>query len=170
MTPLIEYLRANSIEVINLAIGLVGFVLLGIQVWKARSAAEAAKRASNLAFERVLERTTLADIYSIAGMLREIKGALRDSNWQQALFRCEQVRTELHKLRTRDEFASSERRQEIQEIIIGLRKLQDKLEKAVSDGTLAIDPPTANRGLSDYASRLYEMAEKLKFARRETES
>jgi hypothetical protein len=165
----IDYILSNPVEIFDLALALIGFLLLGIEVWKARTAAEAAKQASDLAFERISSRTTLADIYGITGILREIRDALRNGNYHPALFRCEHVRPQLHKLRMREDFSSDEKKQEIQEMIIGIRKLQDSLERIIVDDTEQIDSPKVNLGLADYSSRLYEMAEELKYIKRESE-
>ena len=161
-TEILDYLSARPLEVLNLILALVGFIILAIQTARAKSAADAAREAADNALGQITMRVTLADVYSVATSLREIQQDLRNGSFQVALLRCQLSRPELHKLRMRPGFSSEDRSLEIQQIITGMRKLEDTFERALAGSASLLDVPKANKILSDYSNQLFEWGEELK--------
>jgi uncharacterized protein YoxC len=169
MLKLIWNFVLDNLEVINFLLAVIGFVFLGIEVAKTKNAAQAARDASNRTIKRVSTRTTVSDIYGIAEILRSISGNLRTANYYPALFRCDEIRHNLSKLKMRDHFNSPQRKQELQTIIAGVRKLQDRLERINSSGDdREFDLPNTNSQLTDYSNKLIELAEEIRFHKQES--
>ena len=151
------------IALLELLIGVVGFGLTIYELRKTKSAVEASKQATRQTLRGMSERLTISDVALIQASLREIQVALRGNRWESALIRIQETRATLHQLKEREGFTGDARRTEMQEMIVRLRKLQDRLERKLGDPGASLSVKAANSLLSDFIDHLSEWGEQIRF-------
>ena len=160
------WIRGNHILLIGLLEVLIGIVGFGLTIYglrKTRSSVEASKQATRQTLQAMSDRLTIADIALIRTSMREIQVALRGNRWESALIRIQETRATLHQLKEREGFTGDVRRTEMQEMIVRLRKLQDRLERKLGNPDASLSVMAANSLLSDFIDRLSEWGEQMRF-------
>lgn len=135
------------LDLASFLLAVAGFLVLWVQVRRARSAAEAARQATQDAFSAMSERVTIADLSRIRARIGHVQEALRSNKFEIALIHMQDLRSELVQLRSRRSFSSDERQATIQGIVTSLSRYQDALERRVGD-------PNVNVPVSKINSRL----------------
>lgn len=155
-----DSIRQNPVQAIDFVITVIGFIVLWIQIVRTKRVATATKEATQQTIALMAERNTIFDIASISTSCREVQTALRGERYETALIRAQTVRNQLVRLRQRPGFLENdERLTHIQEMVAGLKRLQEALEKKVEEPDLQISSSSANRKLGDYMQQLSEWAE-----------
>lgn len=95
--------------------------------------------------------------------LRAIQTALRGGRYETALLQTQGIVEQLYGLRTRDGFNSTERHASIQDLIVQLAKLRNKLEQKVGTPETPLSISAANNLLADMGTTLSGWGEELRF-------
>ena len=152
----------NFIINIDPLISVIGFIIAIIEIRRVKSAALASKEASENALKTIANRLTISDISDITNGMREVQIALRGERYEAAVIRIQNVRYSLAQLKQRVGFTNDERKAEIQEMVLNLRKRQDQIERRLSNIETQLSIPAINGLLSDYISVLAEWAEQIR--------
>lgn len=154
----------SNLGLLNLILAVAGFGILLRQVHKARSAAEAAEQATERVREAIIDRETLLDVTAIRGMFHRTQEALRGSRYETALLHVQALRESLYQLRSRRGFQeNSERRADIQAIVVTLARYQKNLERRIADDTTAVKVAAMNTALAQFAGTFAEWGEQHRF-------
>lgn len=86
-------------SVAGLLVSLVGFFFTLRGVWRARSAAEAARDAARQTQEAIVRSDMIADVSAVIAMMNEVKRFHRDGNWPGSLERCSEIRQKIISIR-----------------------------------------------------------------------
>lgn len=154
---------------LELILTLIGFVLTIVEIRRTKSAVVATKKATENTIQLLSDRSTISDVTSIRDSFREIQTSLRGKRFEAALIRIQELREKLYELRSREGFKSDERLQQIQEIVFGLKKMQDSIEAHISEpNKFTIPVPRYNSKLADFASQLSSWREEVHYMQRST--
>jgi len=160
----LEWARDDS-ALISIALSVVGFLVVLLQLRKTRTAAEAAKLATDRALQAISDTETISDIATIKERIKKVQVAVQGGRYEVALHESQFLRESLHQLRNRRGFDTDADKTEIQEIITFLRKIQDYFERHLQDPTFEVPARFINRGLFDQATKVSEWIEKMRFVR-----
>lgn len=159
-----NWIQTNS-SGLSILLSLAGFAILWRQTWKARTAAESAKRATDHAITAMSDTDTISDLATIRTGMKGVQVALHGSRYETALLQSQSLRETLHQLRSRRGFATDDRRIQIQSMVTSLKKLQDSLEKKLEDSEFQMTVRHANNMLSDYTADVSAWMEEMRFLR-----
>jgi len=169
LAALWEWIQSNS-SGISIILSLLGFLVVWLQLRKTRSAAEAAEDAARSALETIAEADTIADLATIRAGMGKVQVALRGRRFEAALIEAQSIRERLSQVRTRQEFNNEKSQTEMQLMVGYLKKLQDKLEKDLQNGSTTMDVQKPNSMLGDFQGSLAKWIEEMRFRRRERKS
>jgi|GEM_PF-2295635 len=86
---------ADWASLVGLVVSLVGFGFTLRQVKKSRTAAEEAVAIARRAIEDVGSRLLFTQVETAVRLLQELRNSCRESKWERAIDRCEQLRAVL---------------------------------------------------------------------------
>src|SRR3989442_1637048 len=128
------------LELVNYLLAVAGFLVLWVQVHRALTAAQAAKAATQGAFQMMSERVTIADISRIRGKFGHVQDSLRAGRFETALHHIQDLRAELTQVRARRGFDDDRHQTQIQDMVATLSRFQDTLERKLGDAA-GVDVP-----------------------------
>jgi hypothetical protein len=156
------WLQTNS-NGLSILLSLLGFAVVLLQLKKTQNAAESAKIATEKALQAISDGDTSSDLATIRERVKKLQVALRGERYEIAHHEAQSLREALHQLRNRKGFESDDLRTEIQGMVTFLRKLQDQLERRLSEVGYRIPLRKINVQLSDCATTLSEWIEKRRY-------
>lgn len=159
-----SWIQGNS-SGLSILLSLAGFAVLWLQTRKARTAAEAAKLATEGAIQAISDTDTISDLATIRSGMKRVQVALHGSRYETALLQSQSLRETLNQLRTRPGFGTDQRGTRIQSMVTFLRKLQDGLERKLEEPESQVLVRPANNKLSDYTSEVSVWMEEMRFLR-----
>lgn len=155
----------NNSGGLSILLSLAGFALLWRQTYKARTAAESARLASDRAIRAISDTDTISDLATIKSGMKRIQVALHGSRYETALLQSQSLRETLNQLRSRRSFGTDERGIRIQSMVAYLKKLQDLLERKLEEPESHVAVRPANNKLSDYTTEVSAWMEQVRFLR-----
>ena len=158
------------LELASFLLAVAGFLVLWVQVRRARGAAEAARQATQDAFSAMSERVTIADLSRIRARIGHVQEALRSNKFEIALIHMQDLRTELVQLRSRRSFGSDDRQATIQGIVTSLSRYQDTLERRVGDPNVDVHVSKINSRLGDSILILAAWSEEVRFTQEDEDT
>lgn len=158
------------LSVVGIVVSAAGFVITVVQVRKARSTIEAAESATKTAIGNLSARLTIFEIADMRGAIRGVQTALRGERYETALLQLQVIIDQLHALRSRPQFENDVRHAAIQEIVVQLAKLRNRLELKTATPTTPLSVPSANNLLAELGSTMIGWSEELRFTTNEEES
>jgi hypothetical protein len=96
-------------SVVGLLVTMVGFLATIRNVRKARRAAEEARQAARLAVARLNSQLLANELGAALERVRETDAAIRECNWDGAVYRCDEARFRLASLLENHELREAER-------------------------------------------------------------
>lgn len=102
--------------------------------------------------------------------IRAVQTALRGNRYETALIQVQAVLDQLYALRSRPGFESDDRHASIQEIVVQLAKLRNRLESKIATASVSLSVPNANNMLAEFGSTLSIWSEELRFKTIQEES
>ncbi len=150
------------LDLVNYGLTVAGFFILWYQVRQARSAAEAARDATQRALDALAERVTIADLSRMKVKFHRAQDALRVGKLEIALLVLQDLRSEVSQLRSRRGFGIAVRQAAITGIISSLRRSLEVVERTLSDPATPM-PPRLIATLGEHVGTLTEWGEELQF-------
>lgn len=155
----------NNSSGLSILLSLAGFAFLWLQTRKARTAAEAARMATERALRAISDSDTISDLATIKSGMKGVQVALHGGRYETALLQSQSLRETLDQLRSRRGFGTDERGSRIQSMVTFFGKLQDALERRLAEPEFQVSVRPANRKLSDYTSEVSVWMEEMRFLR-----
>jgi cell fate (sporulation/competence/biofilm development) regulator YlbF (YheA/YmcA/DUF963 family) len=122
----------STAAIADFFISIIGFAITIYGVNKAKSAAEAAKRAARETQERVQKFDTIVDFSAAIAILEEIKRLHREQAWQTLLERYSAMRKLLVQIRHSGIALTDEQNTVVQRSLTHLITLEDQVERAIA--------------------------------------
>jgi hypothetical protein len=158
------------LAIFGILVSLAGFGITLYQLRRTRTVVEAAEAATTTALASLSARLTISELADMRGGLRAIQTALRGARYETALLQTQPIIEQLHGLRSRTGFDSDERHMGIQDVVVQLAKLRNRLELKIAVPETVISVPKANNLLSELGSTLSVWSEELRFTIEREES
>lgn len=157
------------IDHLELIITAIAFGFTIYEIRRTKNSVEASRAATEQTIQLMSERSTIADITLIQGSLREVQVALRGMRYEAGLIRLQTIREKLNELRDRKGFTSEGRRTEIQDMVLNLTKLENRLERKLANPNLGLSVPNANNLLGNFMNELSQWNDVIRFQERSSE-
>jgi hypothetical protein len=152
-----------ALAILGIVISAGGFGLTLHQVRKTRSAVEAAEGATREALKGLSGRLTISEVADMRAAIRGIQTALRGERFETALIQTQGIVEQLNGLRMRTGFESDARHTEIQNTVVQLAKLRNRLEERIANPSVQLSTAKANNMLSELGGTLSSWTEELHF-------
>lgn len=153
----------GTIGLLDLILGIVGFCVTIVGVYKAKNAAESAARSASEARESLIRSSTISELsVAIAGM-EELKRLHREGAPPPRLIELySSLRGKLIVIRTSTPSLNDTQRKQLQAAISQLAGLEESAERSIADGTPLGDVPKTNRVVTKQMDKLAELLASLR--------
>lgn len=145
----------DAASLMGLAVALVGFALTLVNVARSRSAAERAEQAANNARQSIRYVTSIAELASALAILEEIKRLQRQNAWPVIPDRYSILRLKLISIRSTTTLITEDQRQVLQDAIVQLAELEQKVERALARNTTPPNPAKLNEIVSSLLGQIH---------------
>ncbi len=129
--PLFLYFSLS--DCIQILLGLIGFFIIFIQLLKTKSASNAAKRATDETYKKIIDRLNTESIQKINFGLNDLFNSIRMGSYEWALFRVQDLREEIIRYKDRERNFSIQTNRNIEIAIRDLSKINLSLSISLSD-------------------------------------
>ena len=138
----------------GLAVGLVGFAVTIIAVWRSKSAAEAAASAAKRTHDALVYVDAIADFAAAVGIMDEIKRLQREGAWRVLPERYSALRQHLIRIIAVEGTVATNDAGVIREAVGQFSDLEKRVENALARGATPANPAKLNEVVSAQVDRL----------------
>ena len=158
-TSIITKIAADQVFINEITIGGFLLSLLGLAfvIWQIRRTRQVAEAARSVAIDTrkaMHQSVFLADITACVGLIEEVKTHIREKNFQAALIRITDLRSQLGQLRHISGNGGESTVIPFQEILSQLFLIYDDLEQKAQDPAHIVKPARINRTLTQIGDQL----------------
>ena len=146
----------------GLLVSLVGFFFTLRGVWRAGSAAEAARDAASQTREAIVRSDMIADVSAVIAMMNEVKRFHREDNWSGSLERYTEIRQKIISIHGTGSNLIEEHKTFLMSASQKFRDMETQVDKVVAKKKEPHDAPRLNEIVSEQVDHLNEILVALK--------
>ena len=153
-------------SVLGLIVGIVGFMITIITIFKVKSASEQGKIAAEQARDQIKHVDTISELSSIISFLSEVKWLQRHDGWEVLPEKYSRIRCSLIVIKTGNKAISEIQSQSIQGTIQILAQIEKKIEESMAADSIPNNIARLNTTISKQIDKLQQILSEIKSIKR----
>ena len=148
----------SFIGAISLVVTVAGFALAIYRVGQAQKAAAAAEEASRETRAAITRVLTVVDLERAIALVERLKDFHRGGRWESSLALYPALKITLSDIRSRHPDPTPELRQQLDESILQINEMENKVDQTIGDGSEQLEHQAFNIILNSIESSLLDIS------------